>query len=283
MGNGRVARWAANHFIGFSRREAWGYGVWFSFAAVVLGPELWAAFWKESAPFPTISATVASLEYDHPWVGLVVAGAIVACAYSSFRFPKTRTGVLQKKEPSGELTGETFGEDFVLPYRTPEGGRLTMSTTPVREVGAVLYFASVLAVILAATIVAALTTDFNDEFYVGRTLYGLILVFLVIVPNVLAWPKRLAVDIPFPTLFSTVRSLERRLRIVALLVVGGLVILVLHLVLYPWPSNIPDFSRLHRTYVCHPIQPAKNPLSSQQRVDCKRIDEADGKPDPGDP
>ena len=47
--------WWAAHFAGFSRREAWGYGVWFSFAAVVLVPEFWAAFWKESAPFPTIS------------------------------------------------------------------------------------------------------------------------------------------------------------------------------------------------------------------------------------
>ena len=46
-------------------------------AVIVLVPELSAAFWKDSAPFPTISATTGALGYDHPVSALVVAGAIV--------------------------------------------------------------------------------------------------------------------------------------------------------------------------------------------------------------
>ena len=96
-----VKRWWRNQFTGFGRREAWGYGVWMFFAVIVLVPEFWAAFWKDSAPFPTISGTTGALEYDRPWLALVVTGVIVLCIYSSFRFPKTRTGVLQKLESTG--------------------------------------------------------------------------------------------------------------------------------------------------------------------------------------
>ena len=95
-----------------------------------------------------------------------------------------------------------------------------------RELSTVIYFALALLVIIVGTTVAASTSDANDEYYVGRTLYGLIALFWIIVPSLLAWPRRFALDVPFPTLFSTVRSLERRLRVVALLVVGGMVVLL---------------------------------------------------------
>lgn len=272
--------WWNSHFSGFSRREAWGYGVWLFFGVLVLVPEIWAAKWKDSAPFPTISGTVAALEYDRPWLALVVTGLIVLCVYSALRYPRTETGVLAKRGSAGQAIGETYRGDQALPYRTPGGGRFTRSTTPVREIQAGVYFLCALVVIGACTAIAAIKTDINDEYHVGRTLYGTTALFWVLIPSLLAWPKRFAVDVPFPTLFSTVRSLERRLRIVALLVAAGLVILLVHLVLYPWPSIIPDLSRTHRTYKCHPLQPAKHPLTPQEKADCKKIDQADGKPDP---
>jgi hypothetical protein len=275
-----VVRWWRNQFTGFGRREAWGYGVWMLFSVVVLVPEFWAAFWKDSAPFPTISGTTGALEYDRPWLALVVTGVIVLCVYSSFRFPKTRTGVLQKWESTGEASGESLRGDQALPYRTPGGGRFTRSTTPVRELSTVVYFAFATVFIIVCTTIAATASDPNDEYYVGRTLYGLIALFWIAIPSFLAWPKRWALDVPFPTLFSTVRSLERRLRVVALLVVAGMTILLLHLVLYPWPSIIPDLSRTHRTYECHPLDPAKHPLTPEQKADCERLDEANGKPEP---
>lgn len=275
-----LGRWWNTHFSGFSRREAWGYGVWLFFGLLVLVPEIWAAKWKDSAPFPTISGTVGALEYDRPWLALVVTGVIVLCFYSSFRYPKTETGVLAKLGSTGATIGQTYRGDQTLPYRTPGGGRLTRSTTPVREIRAVTYFAWALVVIVVSTALAAIKTDFNDEYRVGQTLYGSTALLWAVIPSLLAWPKHRAVDVPFPTLFSTIRSLERRLRVLALVVAAGLMILLLHLVFYPWPSIIPDLSRTHRTYECHPIQPAEQPLTPQQKADCQKLDEANGKPDP---
>jgi hypothetical protein len=254
--------------------------VWLFFGLLVLVPELWASGWQDSAPFPTISGTVGALEYDRPWVALVVAGVIVLFLYSSVRFPKLKTGVLAKRGGMGAPIGQTYEGDPALPYRTPGGGRFTRSTTPVREVRAVIYFACALLIIVGCTTIAAIRTDINDEYAVGQTLYGLTALFWVLIPNLLAWPKHRAVDVPFPTLFSTIRSLERRLRILALVVAAGLVILLVHLVLYPWPSIIPDLSRTHQTYECHPLQPARHPLTAQQKADCQKLDEANGKPDP---
>jgi hypothetical protein len=275
-----VERWRANHFTGFDRREKWGYGVWFFFSALVLTAEFWAAFGSDSAPFPTISGTTAALEYDYPILGLAVVALIVFCAYSSFRFPKSRTGVTP---PPGEPDQGWFGEDSLVPYRTPLGGRFTRSTTPVREFPVVLYIAGAIVVILAGTAWAWITSGGLDEHRTGRTLYGLMIVFLILVPTALAWPKRFALDVPFPTFFSTVRSLERRVRILAYAFAAGLVMLLLHIVLYPWPSVIPDLQRLHRNYECHPLDPVKNPLSAKERAECARRDEKAMRPAADDP
>jgi hypothetical protein len=271
-------RWLTAHFSGIDRREAWGYGVWLFFGVLVLVPELWAAFWGDSAKWPTISGTVGALEYDRPVLALVVTGVIVLCVYSAFRYPPDKTGVLPVSGVPAKRAGGLVG-DPALPYRTPMGGRLTRSTRPVREVAAVLYFGIALAVIVICTGIAVVKTDIDGQFAVGRTLYGLTALFWVVIPSFLAWPKRLALDVPFPTLFETVRSLERRLRILALTVAAGMVILLIHLVLYPWPSNIPDLSRLHRTYKCHPLQPAKPPTSQEQAA-CVKLDEAEVQPSP---
>lgn len=274
--------WWSSHFGDVEHREAWGYGVWGFFGVLVLVPELWAAFWQNSAKWPTISGVVAALEYDHPVLGLVVVGVIVLCVYSSFRYPPTRTGVLPVKGVPAEKAGGVEG-DALLPYRTPLGGRFTRSTTPVREIAVSLYFGIALFTITVCTAIAAARTDIDDEFPVGRTLYGLTALFWVVIPTLMAWPKRFAADVPFPTLFETIRSLERRLRILALAVAAGLVILLLHLVLYPWPSIIPDLSWLHRVYECHPLQPAKHPLSQKEKADCKKLDDAEIQPSPVTP
>ena len=53
------------------------------------------------------------------------------------------------------------------------------------------------------------------------------------IPNIAAY--FFAKDVPFTTLFFTLRSLGRRLQLVAALVAALLVILLLHLAFYPWP------------------------------------------------
>jgi hypothetical protein len=268
-----IERWWRFHFSNIDRREAWGYGVWLFFGVIVLVPELWAAFWGNSAKWPTISGVTGALEYDHPVLALVVVGVIVLCVYSALRYPPTRTGVLPVKD-AGDGGGGVEG-DPALPYRTPIGGRLTLSTSPVREIGAGLYFGIALLVIGVCTAVAAITTDIDDEFPVGRTLYGLTALFWVVIPSLLAWPKRFAADVPFPTLFETVRSLERRLRVLALGITAGLVILLIHLVLYPWPSIIPDLSRLHRNYKCQ-----ARASTPEKQLECMKLPRAEVKPSP---
>jgi hypothetical protein len=244
---GWLRRWWRSHFGGIERKEAWGYGVWGFFGLIVFVPEIWAAGWGDSAKWPTISATLGELEYWHPEVALAVVALIVLSAYSAFRYPPERTGVLATHERSGGERKPRVEGDPLLPNRTPEGGRLTRSTDPLPEIGAGLYFAAAVAVIAVGTLIAALTTDVTEEHTVGRTLYGLTALFWVAIPTALAWPKW-GREIPFPTLFETMRSLERRLRVVALAVAAGLAILLIHLVFYPWPSTIPDIQDLHRQY-----------------------------------
>jgi hypothetical protein len=254
---GRLLRWWRFHFSGVSRKEAWGYGVWLFFGALVAVPELWAAISPGTARWPTISSTVGYLEYHHVWVSLIVVGVIVVSGYSALRYRADRTGVLAK-EVEGRHVGGLEG-DPALPFRTPEGGRLTRSVTPVREIGAGLYFGFALLVIAGATAVGVVTTDVDDEFVVGETLYGLTALFWVVAPAVLAWPRKWAADIPFPTLIETVRSFERRLRVLALLLATGMAVLLLHLVFYPWPATIPDIQDLHNQRggpALGPVEPA---------------------------
>ena len=150
-----------------------------------------------------------------------------------------------------------------------------------REISAVVYFICALVFICLATGVAVSHYGL-DEFAVGRTLYGLIAALLVLVPSILAWPKRFAIDVPFPTMFGTVRSLERRLRVVAVLIVAGMTMLTFHLLLYPWPSIIPDLGRTNRLYACHPLPP-KLPPTGKQALACKKLDDASARPEPNSP
>jgi hypothetical protein len=261
-----------------SRREWWGYGVWGFFGVVVGVPELWAALSEDTAWWPTISATVGELEYRWPAVALGVVALIAVSAYSALRLRPQRSGVLP---PPGKTFHEAgFEGDPDAPLRTAGGQRLTRSKSPVREVAAGLYFAVATTIIAVSTAVASVSTDPQEEFATGRTMYGLAALLFIVVPAVLAWPKRFALDIPFPTLIETVRNLEQRLRAVAIVVAAGLAILLIHLVLYPWPAIVPDVQRLHETYECHPLDAAQHPLSDEQRERCRRIDEADVRPEP---
>jgi hypothetical protein len=102
----------------------------------------------------------------------------------------------------------------------------------------------------------------------------------MIVPGWLAYKHGQLV--PFPTLFATLKNLERRAPRFTIALASGLAILMVHLILYPWPATIPDTNRLHQVYECHPVGPAK-PLSDKKREECRRLDEADLHPSAGAP
>jgi len=90
-----------------------------------------------------------------------------------------------------------------------------------------------LAVVVVGGLLAARLNP-HGKFFLGYVLYGLIAVVWIIVPSVLAfW---FAKDVAFPTVFRTVAYLERRLHFVAVILLVGFVILLIHLALYPWPN-----------------------------------------------
>jgi hypothetical protein len=224
-----VRRYFADRFRDVTRSEAWGYAVWGAMGVVVGVPEIWAAISGDDFYWPTISTTVGHLQGRSPVVALVPVALIVMGGYSVFR---VRPG------------GPTLQADLQALARTPEGrltkedvtiSDLVRGTDPTaegrRRLGVVPYFASATAIVVGGALAAVPS---QNRFLVGYVLYSLIALFWLVVPNVLAYFFRR--DVPFTTLFATLNCLGRRLQLVAALIAALLVILLLHLAFYPWPS-----------------------------------------------
>jgi hypothetical protein len=221
----------AERFHAVSRSELWGYGVWGAMGLVIAIPELWAAFEGETSTWPTISTTIGHLESKWPVVALAPVALIAGFGYELLRFRPSVLTVqadLQGlgRTPEGRLAKVDFDTAELATMRDQqmiERGR--------REVSARAYFAGVTILIVLAWVFAV---TLNERYLVGYVLYSLIGVFWVVVPNALAyWWRR---DVPFTTLFFTVRQLDGRLHFVSALVVALLAILMLHLAFHPWPS-----------------------------------------------
>jgi len=198
-------------------RELWGDAVWGTVLLVILIPEVWAAASGQKV-WPTISGTIGHLEYLRDWVALIVAGVIVWVAFEVARYP---AGALPGPEPSSRIT-----------RKQTAGGRATVRRQPTGEVPALMLGAGVVMVVFGSVLAAEL--DPSDLYVLGYVLYGSIALFCVAVPSVVAfvWAK----DVPFPTFFRTLAYLERRVHFLPVVVFIGLVILLVHLALYPWPN-----------------------------------------------
>ena len=202
-------------FRGVGEREGRGYGVWL-FVGLVFGvPESLAGI--TNPPWPALSDTVGHLEaLWHP-VAVVVAALIVLIVFHAVRYPPGQAGEFAAR--GGEPKRA----------RTP-CGRFARSGTSAVSVFA--YFPLAVGVVAGGSVIAAITS--SDMFVLGYVIYGLIAIFLVIIPNALAfW---FAKEVPFPTLYRTVADLERRWRPAAMVIVPGLVVLMFHLVFFPWPD-----------------------------------------------
>ncbi len=227
----RFKRWLSARFHGVARDEAWGYGVWSLVALTIAVPELTAAV-DDRAPWPTISGTVGELEWVWSPTSLVVVAVIVFIAAHAVASPLL--------EPSTVGVHGRRG-------RT-KGGRFT--TKPDRSAAVVSpywYFPIALAFVIVGSVLAAERA--NGKWDLAYVLYPLIAFWCLIVPSLLASVR--AWDVPFPTLFRTIANLERRLHFVALVLVAGLVILLIHLAFYPWP----DISHVLQTH--HPQTTSK--------------------------
>jgi len=207
-----LAQWWKARFGTVTPYERWGYRVWAAVGVVIAIPEIWAAGWGDG-PWPTISGTTGHLEdLWKPTAVIVVTLIAVATARS--------LGYGVRASPA---------EDTAVPSTDAWNGWWPYA-----------YFFGALVCIAVPSLLVAKYVPAGKEsrFALGYVMYGLIAFFFLVVPAVFGWTlaRFFGVLVPFPTMFRSVADLEKRVPAVALVVVAGLVILLIHLALYPWPD-----------------------------------------------
>lgn len=213
----RVARaWLHEGFADAAPPVRRGYALWGAVGVVIAVPEITAAAAKP--PWPTISGTVGHLEARWNIVAVIVVAVLVVIAAHAVRMPLAGGGVVQQAD--GRLLGRT------------KGGRLTFYPDHEAELSPLAYLIVGLACIVGGSFIAAGLSD--NKWILGYVIYGLIGVFCVIVPSALALTS--APDAPFAGVFPTIADLQRRMHFVAVVLLAGLVVLLIHLAFYPWPD-----------------------------------------------
>jgi hypothetical protein len=261
------------------RRELIGYGVWILAGAVFAVPEIWASVDSE-LPIPTLSGTVGHLERRWEIVSLFV---VLVIANALLHAVRVGGAVITRRveERAAELAGTLRVEErphtaddppvrTEMPGRTAatvqlnngkhvalDAGRVTRDAGPV-YVGwsfALGYFVLTLAVVAGGFLIPLFVhgghaTDAEKQLS-GEFGYGAMGVAFFLIPGLLAY---IGLLVPFPSIFQTILNLEQRAQIVAVVVAGCMTFLMLHLVLYPYPSIIPwfvDLEHLHKHCVQH--------------------------------
>jgi hypothetical protein len=196
------------------RVEKSGYRFWGPVIAAIAVTELFGALadWLDRRTilhiaWPTFSSTVGHLETQSPALAVVVVGTIAFVAFEAVTSPTRRV---------------VHGRAVYHRVRHPRPTRF--------------YDWWVVLVIVVLGGFLSVAVFHWDKFAVGYTIYGLFLLFGIIVPGALAYFAGMYVS--FPGLIYTVRKLERRLHWVAAAVITGLTILLVHLALYPWPDLV---------------------------------------------
>jgi len=200
---GRVGRWERN-----------GYRFWAPVVAAILVVEVLGALadWFHrrtilEIKWPTISSTVGHLETLSPILAALVVATIAAVTF----------------------------EAATHPARRRVGGRPIYHRVRRHQPTQFYDWYVVVAIVVVGAIVSVGLLHW-DKYEVGYTIYGLLLFFGIVVPTALAYFGGRIVS--FPGLIFTVRKLERRLHWLAVVIVAGLAVLLVHLALYPWPDLV---------------------------------------------
>ena len=208
-----VLRWLREEFLEpkpVSALEKRGYWLWGPLAVFIAVPEILAALSKHLQsviPWPTISNMTGHLESLQNWVALIPVALITIVAYNVIAYPSSRReygrAIRRGKEDEVE--------------ELSRGG---------------LYVIFVL-VAGSATGLIAYAAD-APKYWLGYALYSVLALFAIVVPSVLAYWKGKILGAP--PLFRTIADLQKRWHWVAAALVAGLVVLLVHLALYPWPT-----------------------------------------------
>jgi hypothetical protein len=270
---GRLVHWvrtAPRRFVRWWKsepQERWGY-IWWGLSGVVIAvPELWAALGGDAVLWPTISGTIGNLEVFHQWVALIIVAVLVWAAFHAISVTRVH---LEGRGP-GDATQRRLvaGDRFTVASETTEIGH---------PIGYLLF--AVAAVAIPSALFRQLYDGDDHRYVFGEVMYASIAFWWMIVPGWLAYKHGRLV--PYPTLFATLKNLEQRAPRFTIVLASGLAILMIHLILYPWPATIPDTNRLHQVYECRPIGPSK-PLSKKKQEECRKLEEADLRPSAGAP
>ncbi|MGD0272793.1 MAG: hypothetical protein ABSB96_03585 [Gaiellaceae bacterium] len=201
-----IGRWVAKEFRGAEAAELHGYAFWGPVALAIVVTEILGALSKSFRnwiPWPTISGTVGHIEdLDGRW-GLAVVTVIAASAF------------------------------YAVSYR---GGAVHTGTKPLFKLGFIKFrYGWPLVFVMTALVALIVRLALSDEkFHLGYAIYGSFAVFGIAIPMLLVWRK--SDRVVFPSLFYTFGKLRERFRWLAVVVIAGLSILILHLALYPWPN-----------------------------------------------
>ncbi len=193
-----------------SALEKRGYWLWGPLAIFIAVPEILAALsgrLKNAIPWPTISNMTGHLESLKDWVALIPVALITVVAYHVAAYPSSR------KEDGRAIRKGKRDEVEEL----SRGG---------------LYVAFVLA---AGTVTGLIAYAAGAAKYtLGYALYSVLAFLAIVVPSVLAyWRGKI---LGAPPLFQTIADLQKRWHWVATAIIAGLVVLLVHLALYPWPK-----------------------------------------------
>ncbi len=220
-------------------RRRWGYVVWGVALGFVFVPEILAAipFTESQLPFPTISATMGHLEYEHAEWTLLPTTLIVLVLYTLWRAPAGA-----KRTPGGRLT-------FKAQAAPP-----SYDNGVVRDVWFALRSLAIAIVVAGGTLLAyhywpneyVVRNGMRAKlpnYRVAYVLYGSIGLFWIALPTIQSLVS--GRDAEFPTLIRTVRSLEQWVGdhvgqaaawFLSFVLVWGMVFLLLHLTFYPFPN-----------------------------------------------
>lgn len=236
-------------------RRRLGYLVWAAALGFFAIPEILAtsATIERRLPFTTLSGMVGHLEYRNSAFEIVTTLVVICLLVSVVRQPPRKTSGNRKAPRADNMPHRTAGGR--LTYHLGDDVEATQDTFDATTASG--WFVGIVVALAAAIAFATVAArewwpdpapkpgETNALFHAGYVLYGLIALVCFVGPSIYAFVA--GRDAPFPTLARSLGNLEEWLQslgrgggaaawFLSYLLVWGLVFLLLHLTLYPFPN-----------------------------------------------